>query len=308
MISRYLSIDKTSRFAVELSGGLDTALIIVLLRAFGIEPILIGIESSRYEFRTERAIQEYFRSTARQARLIPQSKIRAFGNLTQVPCHALPDPASLYYVRHQTIAEMAASLGARHVLTGDTGDNLLSLDISSAGMEVIRSHDRWGLSKDWVDTFVYEPLGLHCISAFSLQDVARTLLGMREGCAADPMKLWARRQWSALLPYELSHYAYKASHDNWIVDCLSLAADEISKVAARAYDMLPIQSLAPAALLQDSERYVDLDIQQQHRFLETLAFSTWLHSHAETNPKGLQSASYGAADKPDSRLDGMCAS
>ena len=49
---------KNKKFGVQLSGGLDSSLIIGILRNVGIEPVLIGLSNDRYEFRTERIIQE----------------------------------------------------------------------------------------------------------------------------------------------------------------------------------------------------------------------------------------------------------
>ena len=278
-VRRYLGLGRDDRIAVELSGGLDTTVVVSFLRALGHDPVLVGLESDRYEFRTEREIQRIYAEGGARVSLISQRSVTAFGGLTKVPRHNFPDPASLYYLRHVQIATRAIELGASTVLTGDTGDNLLALDVSTSGMELIRSYDRWGLSNAWVDEFVYRTLGAHCVSAFSLQEIARLLLGMRKTCSSDPMKLWARAAWSELLPPKLSRFAYKASHDNWIVESLRLAAEEIAYVAASAHSVLAIDDLDPGNLVDLSTQYACLESRMQHRFLETLAFATWLHGH-----------------------------
>ena len=58
------------RIAVQCSGGLDSSIIAAVLRELEIPFTLIGLSTKRYEFRTERRIQEKLCRSARDCRLI----------------------------------------------------------------------------------------------------------------------------------------------------------------------------------------------------------------------------------------------
>jgi hypothetical protein len=73
IIRKLSSKFKEEKIAVELSGGLDTSIIISLLRETGIDPILLGLCSDRYEFRTERVIQNWYLRNCSAGKLIDYS-------------------------------------------------------------------------------------------------------------------------------------------------------------------------------------------------------------------------------------------
>jgi hypothetical protein len=76
-LSDFLDITETffKRFegkhiGVQLSGGMDSSLIIGLLKHFGIPYSLVGMSSERYEFRTEKWIQQKLSTDAKSSKLI----------------------------------------------------------------------------------------------------------------------------------------------------------------------------------------------------------------------------------------------
>ena len=84
------------KIAVELSGGLDSTLMICAMERLGYEPLLIGTVSKLYKFRTERRIQE---SIARRFKnvILTESFAKQFTNLLNTPAHFLPCFISLQY-------------------------------------------------------------------------------------------------------------------------------------------------------------------------------------------------------------------
>jgi hypothetical protein len=56
--SKRLLKNTKGKIAVEISGGLDSSIMIGMLEKLGYEPVLIGTFSNLYKFRTEKYIQE----------------------------------------------------------------------------------------------------------------------------------------------------------------------------------------------------------------------------------------------------------
>ena len=67
------------------SGGLDSSLIIGILRHYGFEPVLIGMYNNRYEFRTERIVQDILKKVGTNNILISDDNFLPFTDLLNVP-------------------------------------------------------------------------------------------------------------------------------------------------------------------------------------------------------------------------------
>lgn len=95
LASKYLHGLKIESVAVELSGGLDTSLIIEVLASIGVKIKLFGLESDAYAFRTERHIQRYYKSKISDFVCLPYDDCLPLGNLTEVPAHPHPNATNL---------------------------------------------------------------------------------------------------------------------------------------------------------------------------------------------------------------------
>jgi asparagine synthetase B (glutamine-hydrolysing) len=112
------------KIGVELSGGLDSSLVIEALLALKIDPILIGFCSDSFEFRTERTIQNYYQNKVSESILLKYEDNFAFDNLKETPAHPIPVCESHFFQRHKTVALTAKNMGVDILFSGEAGDQI----------------------------------------------------------------------------------------------------------------------------------------------------------------------------------------
>jgi len=252
---KYLKLVDGKKIAIELSGGLDTALIIEILKLHGIKLLYVGFTSNRYEFRTERAIQNYYLENSYGHRMIDYEECPAFGSLTSTPLHPFPTADSLYHARHSIIIDAAKSLSTNILLNGNAGDSLLCHSFENVSSEVPRGYDQWSLTDTWTVDSIFEPRGISYLCPFAFEPIIRNMIGMRKGFPEDSMKLWARKKFSHILPSQLSNFAYKANHDCWVADGLREASDDIRKVVDTAFSVTKHCELNSASMIRTANKY-----------------------------------------------------
>ncbi len=270
---------------VELSGGLDSSIIIEFLIRWRIPFALIGMRTDRYEFRTEREIQAYYAKRCPAVRMYSGKDIPAFSKLDEVPPHPYPTMGSLNFAHAQKKAEICRDLGVTTLLSGDAGDRLLGFPPPqwSPSGRTPENWAYWNLAQTiWSDQYIFNPIGIRFISGFAVSHVPTLILQLRSGLGEDRMKLWARRNLSCYLPDILSSYAYKAFHDGWIVDSILSALPIVKKMAKRAFDIVAHPELAPNRMEASLTKFRNLDAQKQHQFLLRLSFLTWVYSNHRT--------------------------
>ncbi len=278
-VQRYVKFLRGERIAVELSGGLDTSIVIEVLRSAGANLVLIGFISDRYEFRTERAIQEFYLRGHEPAVTIPVDDARPFARLEGAPLHPVPLVPALFHEGHEVVSRTACAYGARFVLNGVGGDALLCDTFDGdAGYSMPLTHRSWGLYDPWPHDHVYAPKGMAYISSFALGPISRLVWAMRRGSGEDVQKRWARASFEGRLPRELTRYAYKADHVGLFHEGLSAAEPGIQEVARSAFGVTRHESLRPAALLRDVARSTHLNDAAIRALLLRLAFCTWIHA------------------------------
>lgn len=199
------------KIGVQLSGGLDSSLIIGLLRHFGINHALVGLQSHRYEFRTERRVQELLADQSSEVELIDGATCLPCAHLEQVPTHQVPDLLSLNFAQDEAMAQACNQCGIEVLLSGGGGDNLLgqSVPVDSLSCE-------WR-PQTFTDPFpvdiVYLRRGIRFTSFFGDTGVVDALYNLRRGQNNDYRKLWARHYFRDFLPREVVEYTYCA--DFW---------------------------------------------------------------------------------------------
>jgi hypothetical protein len=220
------------KIGVQLSGGFDSSLIIGLLRHFGIRHGLVGMISDRYEFRTERCIQEYLASQNCEVELIYEHTCLPCSRLDDVPPHQHPDLLSLDYAQDRDMAMACKRLGVEVLISGGGGDNLFGQEVPSDAHACI-----WR-PQTFTDLFpvdlAYQPLGIEFLSFFSDAGIVDVLYRLRRGQADDFRKLWARQFFQQFVPRELVDYHYCADFWGRSIDGLSLALDEIRRLHREA--------------------------------------------------------------------------
>lgn len=278
IVRRYAGLIGTRRVAVELSGGLDSAIVIQLLRLIGVKPALVGFQSSRYEFRTERRVQERLMSNADSVALLDDD-VSIFSNLEYIPAHPIPAISSLFYDRHKMIASAAAALGVAYVLSGVGGDSLFVDQVSDANYPTADRLSGWEFNDFWSQDAVYAPVGLRHYCAYSPRYIGRVLHAMRVGECGDNLKLWARREFRDCLPRELSCFAYKASHDGLYAAAIERQSHYLLTFMRRVYERCGIRSLSPESIEPILKNWPVVGQEKQQLLFLKLSFGVWINSN-----------------------------
>lgn len=275
---------QNKRLGVELSGGLDSSIVIEFLLRQSVPVSLIAFTSGRYEFRTERAIQSHYQQHCASVHLIPYEECPAFSELEQIPPHPFPAQESLFFSRHRAAAKACGLLGVDILLSGEAGDQLLGFEPNlfyTNGQEAPQGCAYWNLAELWSDQYVHRPRGSRYVSALALGSLPAILLQARAGAASDPMKMWARRQLQNYLPPMLTNFAYKAFHDGWVIDGLMNACPAIDRMSRCAHAITRHPELDPLLMTDSARNYRLFDQGKRSHFLAKLAFVTWIFSNQQ---------------------------
>jgi len=270
---------KNKRIGVELSGGLDSSLIIETLLKFGIDPILIGFSSEKFEFRTERVIQKIYEERVKEAIILKYENCFAFDNLKETPKHPIPVTESHFFNRHLTVAKKAKEFKIDILFSGEAGDQLLSFPNNCINNSFLPNEfSYWCLAEQWSNQYVFQKIGVTYLSGMALGAIPSLLFSLRGIQPWDPMKFWARRKFKECLPKELSEFAYTAFHNGWVADGLINAADTINEISENAFKDLKIDDLSPQKMKFQAKTYSTLDEEKRKSFLLNLAFVSWYFS------------------------------
>lgn len=281
---KLLAITKkeNKRVAVELSGGLDSSIVIEFLLRQSVPVSLIAFTSNRYEFRTERMIQSHYERRCSSVHLIPYENSPAFSHLDEVPSHPFPVQESLFFSRHMAAAKACKELGVEILLSGEAGDQLMGFEPESCDAfgHAPEGYAYWNLSELWSDQYVYQPLGCNYVSGLAVGKLPALILQARSGLGPDHMKMWARNNLENFLPKMLTKFAYKAFHDGWVIDGLITAAPTIYRISKNAYQITHHPELQPSLIQASAMQYRFLSEEQRAKFFAKLAFITWVFSNS----------------------------
>jgi hypothetical protein len=278
-IQTILSGFNDKKIGVELSGGLDSSLIIETLLKFGVDPVLIGFSSDKFEFRTERVIQNIYEKRVKNSIMIKYENCLAFDNLKDTPIHPIPVTESHFFNRHLTVAKTAQEYKVDILFSGEAGDQLLSFPnniINNSQIPIEFSY--WCLAEQWSNQYVFQNLGVNYLSGMALGAIPSLILSTRGLQPWDPMKLWARNKFKECLPKELSGFAYTAFHNGWVADGLINAAETIEEISETAFKALKIHDLNPQTMKFQAKGYSTFEEEKRKVFLMNLAFVCWYYS------------------------------
>ena len=219
--------------AVQLSGGLDSSLIISLLQHFNIPFSLIGMTSTRFEFRTEKYIQELYAPLGKNTILLDYEKYLPFSEIENVPPHQYPDLFSLNYAANKAMAIACEKIGVEVLFTGSGGDNVFAEPISYNPEECTWSPK--GFIEGWLADLIYKPSGVALIPFYADTEILNVLYNLRIGAKEDNYKLWARSFFKDLLPDELVNYSYCADFWGLYISGLQNALPRIQSLCKEAY-------------------------------------------------------------------------
>lgn len=278
---RLLSVNVDKKIAVELSGGLDTAIIIGLLEHLGVSPFLVGIRSSRYEFRTESYIQDSYKKMFKSVNLIDDKEALPFKDLQSAPLHQLPSSTSLYYKVASRIAEECHKEEMDIVYNGMGFDALLCDHPNSSKNNTIpNSWHSWMLDDNWLNEHVYHKYNLAYISAAASSLIVKSVWALRQNQGEDAKKWWGRSAFKEMIPNELVNYAYKADNSGKFLDGLYAAENDISKIFNTTYSITKFKEFSPSAFSQLFDALHLADENKDKLILARLSFATWIYGLA----------------------------
>lgn len=225
------------KIAIEISGGLDSSIIIGMLEKLGYEPILIGTVSELYKFRTEKHIQETIAKKFKNV-ILSESFALQFTNLLETPAHFLPSYTSLHHNIGANTIKMLKEHDVKYVFQGVAFDSVLVDAIDNNSNDL-----RWPTLQDnWLHDYVFAPQGSAYIDIAALTPIKQMLLSLRNGQAQDNQKWWARKFFTNVIPPELSNYAYKANFGPLWWDGLQASSEQITHIVDTAWQItaLPV--------------------------------------------------------------------
>lgn len=219
---------------VQLSGGVDTSLIIGTLRHLGVPHQLIGVSAlSRYEFRTESFVQQLLLDEAGNGTLIDHEEFLPFSNMREIPPHQIPQAGLTGFAVAKAMAAAAQRLDVTVLLTGSGGDMVLGGDARGGCCNWTPS----AFQDHWAQDMIYSPCGVHCVAFFADDGVGSAIWKMRRGQHEDLRKKWARTKFREFLPKQLVDYTYKADFWGVYLDGLSTHLEELLTMQQEAREL-----------------------------------------------------------------------
>ena len=262
---------------VQLSGGVDSSIIIGLLRAFDIPYSLVGLSTERYEFRTERYVQLKLADQCGRAELIDYETCLPLSGLDQVSAHCLPDISCINFTSDTAMAEACKRLGVEVLFSGSGGDVVLGTEVPHN--PVTCSWQPQIFNYTWPKEVIYAGHGVELVSFYDDQELVNGLYNMRRGQGDDGDKLWARRFFRDFLPSELVDFTYRADYWGVYVDGLQGALTTVQSLCHRAYELTGNPYFSPENLAG----LLKMDLLQTDKILyqkieSRAALGTWINS------------------------------
>jgi hypothetical protein len=276
-LKRYLQTETPPRIGVEISGGLDTALVLAGLKSLQIDAHIIAIKYDRYEFRTENFIQEEHIASQEKATVINGDLAMIFSSMFEVPLHPFPSMSSLYHRRQQLITSICNENKINVLLNGVGGDGLLCPEFSEY-QSIADELESYMLDDNWANTYVFKKSGIAYVSAFSLQRVKNIIWNLRKGHPEDVKKLWARDFFSSVIPNDLSRFSYKAAFDGLTVEAIDIYAYELEEICKIAFDICKIPEMKPNVVAEKLRMYPTLGSEGQFVLMATLSYASWIYA------------------------------
>lgn len=275
--AKYFEQLKAKRIGVHLSGGLDSGLIIAILKHLNIPFVPIGLKSDTFEFRTERRIQEILLEWGEDGLLIDMHDVPFYSDLTSIPKHQIPDEHIKSVASTKMLAKAFAERGCDVVLSGQGGDSLLVDEVISIKSLKFNINDEFINHTN--NSRYYEPLGLQLKSFFANRKIINFFSSIRLGQELDPKKLWIRFWAKKILPIELSEFSYSADFFGLSMQGLENARPTIKLLFEEAYDISHLANFSP----KNVKRFLKQDVfsfefNNYINYCGLISVACWYHS------------------------------
>jgi hypothetical protein len=284
ILKRICSVLINKKIAIELSGGLDTSIIIGLINKLGIEPFLIGSVSSRYEFRTESFIQYKYLKTFKQGCLLSENNSLPFSSLKETPLHQYPSSSSLYYMHALNIAKECEIHGVEILLSGMGFDTLLCDSLSNyKKSEMPNNWYKWMLDDNWFNENIFDKVNITYCSAAASQVIIQSIFELRKSLEEDLKKKWARNYFQEYLPKELVNYSYKADNSGGFLDGFNNAENTIREIFKVAFEITLFQEFNIIELDKLFKNSHLVNEETDKLILGRVSFANWLYGLVRDN-------------------------
>ena len=266
------------KIGIELSGGLDTSIVIGLIKNLGIDPFLVGTKSNLYELRTESHIQEKYANDHANTCLINSDETLPFTNLLACPSHQLPSSSSLYYMHAFKIAQESSKRGVSVILSGMGFDALLCEHPTQENINLLpKSWKSWLLDDNWFNENIYNKFGITYKSGASSPIIIKKVWSMRNQEGEDLKKRWSRKVFSDYLPKELVNYAYKADNSGGFIIGLLRSKTEISEAFKAAHRVTQLKEFSQNSLDSLLNNVHLADETKDKLILARVSFANWIY-------------------------------
>lgn len=232
---RFFRQYKGKQIGVQLSGGLDSSIIIGLLHYFKIPFKLIGLANNRFEFRTESHIQSIFAELATEAFLIDYESCLPYSNIDKVPPHQYPEEYIRTFGPDYIMANKASEMGIEVLLTGQGGDNVFGDKILENPIDL-----KWmphTYYQGWIEDLVYTPKGIKLVPLYADERISELIYNLRLGQNEDIPKIWARQFFKDFLPRELTEYTYHSNFWGFIISGVQEVMPKLPILFEQTYDL-----------------------------------------------------------------------
>ena len=277
-VERYFARFEGKKIGVHLSGGLDSSLIIVLLRHFGIPFNLYGMVNDRYEFRTERRIQDLLAPLGEKTVYVDVEEHPFYNLLDKYPFHQIPDSYIKSIDTATVIAESAGSDGVEVVFGGQGADTLFVDEIlTEPGAVSFNIGNEFAVP--WEQDLIYRPRGVELVSFYGDPEIIEAIYNLRLGKGEDAWKLWARNFFKEFLPRELSEYHYVADFNGLSLSGLEQAKPTVARLFEEAYDLIkhPIFSPENTRVMRETNVF-EFDYKLYTAYCARISIAVWLHA------------------------------
>jgi hypothetical protein len=233
--SRFFKQYDGKQIGVQLSGGLDSSIIIGLLHHFKIPFKLIGLANKRFEFRTENHIQNILSGWAVDTFLIDYETCLPYSYIEIVPPHQYPEEYIRAYGSEYIMAQKAKEMGIEVLLTGQGGDNVFGDHIFENPTDL-----KWmphTYHQGWLEDLVYAPIGIELIPFYADERISELIYNLRSGQKEDIPKIWARQFFKDFLPRELVEYTYHSDFWGFVISGVQEVMPQLPLLFEQTYDL-----------------------------------------------------------------------